>query len=423
MTAPGTFTVFNGTTENLTFPASASTEAGWVNNRDLLASYAVQVGTTSSLGVSYVRSYYNEPYECEGLFGTFSSSGGRANAVSETTDEIRFHAGTEISDKLSLDASWYIASGSFHVQDPSGATGATYTTTVFPYSGPRVSAVWRATRDIAIRAAAGGGYALPLLSYLVGSNQIDLCGPYYEEFKTNLNLQPERSFGFDLGTDIRMHHNTVLSFDLYRTNLYGQFFQTTNLTGTFNGLPLYTTQYGNLSQSRFEGINVDLRHDVPKGIYWHGALGLTRGYVVSVPAGFYNNPGTGPNSVNTYIVPGINFTGQFQSTVPYANGTAQIGYRWSTQKYIDLSPTYYGNNNPYFEPAFIEFDAHAGYPLTKNVSLLAIFRNITGIYGQSYQYLGRPSSIAAPTVAGAPYAQFSFPYGPRTVIVTVNFKY
>jgi hypothetical protein len=221
-----------------------------------------------------------------------------------------------------------------------------------------------------------------------------------------------------------MHRDTVLSFDLYRTNLNGQFFNSANLTGTYTGLPLYTTEYGNLSQSRLEGINVDIRHETPRGFYWHGALGLTRAYVVSLPAGFYNKNGlpcdttTGVNCANTYIVPGINFDGEFQSTVPYANGTAQIGYRWAPGKYVDLSPTYYGNNNPFFQPAFIELDAHAGYPLTKNVSLLATFRNITGIHGQNFEYLN--PSMGAPTVAGLLNPLFALPYGPRAITLTLN---
>jgi outer membrane receptor protein involved in Fe transport len=278
-----------------------------------------------------------------------------------------------------------------------------------------------------IRTAAGGGYALPPISDLVGTNTTPICfggAGSCNVTLTNLNLKPEKSFGFDVGTDMRLHHDTVLSFDLYQTNLYGQFFQSTSLTGTFMGLPLYTTQYNNLAESRYEGITLDVRHDVARGMYWHGALGLTRAYVVSVPPGFYDSLGplgSGPNSVNTYIVPGMNFDGEYQSTVPYANGTAQIGYRWSPEKYIDLSPTYYGNNNAYFRPAFVELDAHAGYPLAKNIQLLATFRNITGIYGENYEYY--TPSLAAPTVSGAPYPLFGIPYGPRSIIVTANFKY
>jgi outer membrane receptor protein involved in Fe transport len=286
--------------------------------------------------------------------------------------------------------------------------------------------VWKASRDIAVRAAVGGGYALPPLSYLVGTNFISCSGiAYCTQTLTNINLTPEKSFGFDLGTDMRFKQDTVLSLDVYRTNLYGQFFTSFNLTGTFTGLPLYTSTVNNLAQSRFEGINFDIRHDVPHGIYWHGALGLTRAYVVSVPAGFYNKP-TCTYCKNTYVVPGINFDGVSAAggatlpAVPYTTAVLQFGYRWAPGKYIDLSPTYYGNDNPYYEPAFVEFDAHAGYALTRDVSLMATFRNITGIYGQSYTLF--TPSLGAPSAAGEPYALTGLPYGPRSLIVTAIFK-
>jgi outer membrane receptor protein involved in Fe transport len=262
-----------------------------------------------------------------------------------------------------------------------------------------------------------------VLADFVLPQSIFFVGTSYFGYQPNLNLKPEKSFGFDIGTDMRLKRDTVLSFDVYRTNLYGQFFSSVTLAGTHNGLPLYISQTGNLSQSRYEGINLDLRHDASRGIYWHAAMGLTRAYVVSVPVGFYNSLFCN-NCNNTYIVPGINFDGQFQSTVPYANGGATIGYRWTPGKYIDISPTYYGNNNPFFEPAFLEFDAHAGYPLTKNVSLNATFRNITGIYGQSYQFLS--PTLGAPNITASglpPYPLYGLPIGPRSVIVTASFRY
>ncbi len=125
---------------------------------------------------------------------------------------------------------------------------------------------------------------------------------------------------------------------------------------------------------------------------------------------------------NSYIIPGINFDGAFQSTAPYANGSAQIGYRWSPGKYVDLSPTYYGNGNPYFVPAFLKFDAHVGYALTRSVSLLANFRNITGIYGQNFATLGPTFPLGAPTAFRNPLPLNGVPYGPRTVVVTANFN-
>ena len=158
----------------------------------------------------------------------------------------------------------------------------------------------------------------------------------------------------------------------------------------------YVTQYGNLGESRYEGILVDLRHTVPHGTYWSLSGGLTRGYIVSVPAGFYNGitypppsytPVVTSNSANLNVVPGVNFNGTFTNgaSVPYAQGLGTLGYRWNPRKYADLTATYYGNNNTYFRPAFVELDGNLGYPLTENISLLAAFRNITGMYDSPVQ--------------------------------------
>ena len=162
-------------------------------------------------------------------------------------------------------------------------------------------------------------------------------------------------------------------------------------------------------------------------MYWHGALGLTRAYVVDVPPGFYNGTTGFPptfctNCANTYVIPGINFNGKFETPVPYANGTAQIGYRWAPGKYIDIAPTYYGNGNPYFEPGFVAVDMHAGYALTKTFSVIATLRNLTGIYGQNIQTLGPDVPLTAPAVTGFAFPLGGIPYGPRSLIVTANFN-
>jgi outer membrane receptor protein involved in Fe transport len=434
--SPATPVNFNGVPAQLTFHTFANAQNYWVNNRDLLGSYAMQVGTSSNIGVSFVSSYYNAPGTEQALCPgpAYYNLLVRPDTVSERTNEFRFNASTQLSDRLSLDASWYFTQGSYHVPNPNSSfsefsPATSWANLTFPYSAPRFSAVWRANSNVAIRAAAGGGFALPPITQLVGENGTPYCvGGYCYVSITNLNLKPEESFGFDVGTDVRFHRDTVLSFDLYNTNLYGQFFASSNVQGTCptcGGLPLIVTENQNLSQSRFQGIIFDLRHDPVRGMYWHAALGLTRGYVVNVPAGFYNNPAQAcTNCANTYVVPGINFDGADQGTVPYANGTGLIGYRWSPEKYVDLAPSYYGNNNTYFQRAFVEIDAHAAYPLTKNISLLAAFRNITGIYDQAYQTYSPTSEVplegsAAPSTAPSPIL-FGIPYGPRTIVVTAK---
>jgi len=291
----------------------------------------------------------------------------------------------------------------------------------YSYAAPRLGFVWRPTVAVAVRASAGGGFAEAPLSYLIGSSSVPNCsnGIYCTVTLTNLRLQPEKSFAFDAGTDIRLPRNVILSFDVYHSNLYGQLYNSTSITGAYLGLPLYSTQYGNLGESRYEGILLDVRHDVPHGPYWSLSGGLTRGYVVSVPAGFYNTA-TCQNCINLNVVPNINFNGTFAASIPYAQGLGVIGYRWNPERYIDIEGTYYGNNNTYFHPAFVELDGHIGYPITRNMSLLVTFRNITGLYDGPVQVFTANNFRGAPTTNGLPYPLYGEQYGPRTVILTTN---
>lgn len=426
LSSPGTPTAFNGTLEHLTFPNLSTQEGWWSNNRDFLISYAVQLGSSASAGLSYITSYYNAPYTLTESLGTTPLvSLNQAPSASETTDETRAHIDAQISDRLSLGLSWYFATGSFHVPVPSNPSQ--WTDSIFRYNAPRLGAVWRAGQNVAIRASAGGGFALPALPNLTGYALV-CSGGQCSETTANLNLKPEQSFGFDVGADARLQRNTVASIDLYRTNLFGQFFVGTTQS-TFNGLPLFISEYGNLGTSRMEGVNLAVNRDVPSGYYWRGTLGFTHAYVISVPNGFYNN-GTCPNTpcTNQSVVPGANFiSSTYSATVPYASGSALLGYRWTPGKYVDLSATYYGNNNIYNTPhAFVILDAHAGYAFTKNVSLLLNFSNITGAYDAAIENFGNIGYLT-PVVTGAtgfyPGVSYVQPYGPRALIVTANYKY
>lgn len=123
---PGTPVTFNGTLENLTFVQSNGNENLWTNNRDLLFAYDSQVGDASSFGISYVTSYYNFPFLDYGSYAGQPYSGGLSTANSETTDEVRIRASSDVTGNLSLDASWYSAIGAYHVQNPSDPTGHTF---------------------------------------------------------------------------------------------------------------------------------------------------------------------------------------------------------------------------------------------------------------------------------------------------------
>jgi len=445
-----TLTYFNGSTHTINSFYYDYSQSQASNNRDLLLNYTQPLGEKFHIGVSFVKSYYDTPTEttfaCP-LYGLPQTTSSTPSAISQTTNELRLFVGGNLSEKTSLDLSMYFANADYHVPDPTllqynyvtcsyDYTDTPYIDPKYRYAAPRLGFVWRPIASVAVRAAAGGGFAEAPLNYLVGSNGTPLCsGGACTVTLTNVNLQPEKSFGFDLGTDIRLRSNTVLSFDVYRTSLYEQFYNSTSYSNascpTCGGLPLFVTQYGNLGESRYEGVLLDLRHDAPHGIYWALSGGLTRGYVVSLPAGFYNVAGatcitsTNTNCTNVTVVPGVNFNGTFTNgvSVPYSQALGSLGYRWNAEKYIDLVGTYYGNNNTYFRPAFVELNGEASYPLMKNVALLATFRNITGIYDGVGQVLSPANMIGAPTIAGLPYPLFGEDYGPRTVILTTRLSF
>jgi hypothetical protein len=417
--------VFNGATYALTFnPAYFNSQISSSANRDLLFSYETPLGNNLRAGASFVRSYDDSPSTYCSTFGDSSLP----SAVAQTTNEFRIFLGATPSAKTSVDLSEYVANVDYHVQNPNDLMGNTYVDTHQSYVAPRLGFVWRPTAAIAVRAAAGGGFAEAPLADLVGTNAPYPCAAnYYCVTKPNLDIQPEKSFGFDLGTDVRLHRNTVLSFDVYRTNLYGQFYNLTSITGTYLGLPLYATQNGNLGESRYEGVLVDLRHDAPHGLYWALSGGLTRGYVLNVPPGFYNTAGgtctiaTGADCTNLTVVPNINFNGTFTGvSVPYSQALGKLGYRWAAEKYLDLTGTYYGNNNTYFRPAFVELDGNISYPLSKNASVLVTFRNITGIYDGAIQTWSPAILSGAPTISGLPYPQYGEEYGPRTILLVTQ---
>jgi outer membrane receptor protein involved in Fe transport len=455
--ATQTYNVYNGTSAALTFNTEYVENYIASKNRDVLVSYGTQIGSKASVGISYVQSYYNQgPGGLSAIvqfgtnycavFGVSFCNYPSDPSVNETSRELRLNAESQLSDRLDLDLSYYIARGSYHVGAPDTASStiagvySAYDDLNFPYSTPRLGLAYRASKDVALRLAAGGGFALPTLDSITGGTTAVSCIPgigYCTANASSISLQPEKSFGFDVGTDIRLHRDTVLSFDLYRVNLYGQFYSNEATescsVAICGGLPLYVEQTRNLAQTRYEGINFSLNHSVPHGFNWSAGVGLTRSYVVSVPANFYNStPGVPCNftSLNTctnyFIIPGINFSGGAYGGAgaqPYANGSGSLGYNWSPEKYVSITATYYGNNNTYYVPAFVSFDGHIGYQLTKNVALIGTFRNITNADGGS-NLINIPETGAPSAIIGMPPGvAYPNPLGPRTFIFTLNYKY
>src|SRR5581483_1037574 len=148
---------------------------------------------------------------------------------------------------------------------------------------------------------------------------------------------------------------------------------------------------------RYQTLSAQLTHDTPRGWYSQLQFGFTRGYIVELPAGFYNQPPLCTVCANLGALTNINYSGS-----PYSQGFGMVGYRWASRRSIDLETTYYGPNNAYYRPAFFVVDANGELPLSKIVSLHFTARNLTGIYDrviQTYSSFDNPI-IGTPQLVG-----------------------
>ena len=284
----------------------------------------------------------------------------------------------QLTPKLSLVAGYYYSRYDTHFAT-FNTTGAT-TTFGFSddynyHSDDRIGIVFRPDKDTSIRFAAGSATVAPFLGILTGtSGTPTICtasscptgfqpGTAYTNSVGGLNVQPETSFGYDLGFDHKFAGapDTVLAGDIYLTNLHNQFLRTVYLNGIYAGaqgvLPLATTAYSNLANARYEGIEMHLTKTPRDGWGYTVQGALLRGYPYNVPDSIYQRNAAGVPTTNQTVVPGVNF-GPYSvlssggSAIPYAQGYTELNYQLHQGWYGNIGLIYYGPNNTFNEPAF-----------------------------------------------------------------------
>jgi outer membrane receptor protein involved in Fe transport len=301
-------------------------------------------------------------------------------------------AAFQITPKLQGVASVYFNHYDAHVSTDGNVTFSDHASN---YDAPRLGLTWRPQNDLSVRFAAGASIAPAVLTNIVGTNTAPFANnpaspSYYTQYLTNASVRPETAFGYDGGFDYRLRHaGIVASFDVYTTNLINQFFTATTLTGTYNGLPLYTYQTQNIGHARYEGVELSFAHNARQGLFWSASGTLMRAAPYDLPAGFYDQPGL-PLSTNLGIISGHNYTGvmgdALNVSVPYSLGNASIGWRTVRSGFIRFDANYYGNNNQYYQPAFVSIDASAGLPLTSKMQLTLSVGNVTNIHSYPYPF-------------------------------------
>ena len=272
---------------------------------------------------------------------------------------------------------------------------------------PRGGLTYRLNPNVSIRASYASAYVAPYFGLINPA-------PYLSQSTLNLAtgaFKPETSSGYDLGSDVKLNRDTLISTDLYLTNVFNRYASVTSqVPGTFDGKP-YTmsVQEGNQAVVREEGFEFQVLHAPRVGLGYHGALDLLRDYAydqnsnVSVDSIFNATPG------NYVQLPGY----------PYAKLQNDLFYTFGNGSQTRFSATSYGENNAFGERAFTEFDGEIRLPLkvglVLNLGATNIFNHddyrAAGVYdgGPTYAALG----------GGAGYTTLFFTQ-PRTLYVQLQ---
>lgn len=175
-----------------------------------------------------------------------------------------------------------------------------FASTTIHHMDPRMGLEWRPHPNVAVRFAAGSSISPPYLAVISQPNG-EITPPAHggpgavaTQIVNAGNLHPETAFGYDLGADYALNDGvTFLRGDIYETNLYGQYLTSTYINGLCpipicgKGVPLEVTQNVNLSNARYEGLELEFRR-IPRTKGWGYVVeGSTqRGYAYNLPPKF-----------------------------------------------------------------------------------------------------------------------------------------
>jgi hypothetical protein len=217
----------------------------------------------------------------------------------------------------------------------------------------------------------------------------------------NGSLQPETSFGVDIGEDVRYGDGfNLISWDAYSTNLHNQFLTSVYLDPTRVGVapcagcPVFASQNQNLGNARYQGLEMALARQPGIGFGYKLQGALIKGYPYGLVPSFYATT-AGPNTTNLAIINGLNFqssgpsgTSSFNSisnhAIPYSQGYGELNFHGRNGIFYDLGSTYYGPNNSYNRPAFFVWHADIRANIDRMSSIQLSIENLTNIYGTDY---------------------------------------
>lgn len=436
-------TVFDGTTTAMTFPTPYSNSI----EHDILHGYSFEddhpIGDgqltfeydhTTALTNAY--SVVGSSTLPDGLLTTSIAAGTRQDFITYLLRGT-FNLGPNATLVL---ANYYDVYDTHYTPQRSPSGSFLFTNATVGHDDPRMGLSYRLTPDIALRFTAGSALAPP---YPALTNVLDQTpAQAYTTGATSVtitrnpgSLLPETSFGYDLGSDIRLPVGSVLSLDAYLTNLKNQFVTVIYPDGTYNSpggvIPVYVSTTENLGDARYEGIEASLHSDPARGIGYTVSGDLQRAYPYDISPCFYATaktpcPGYGTNLL---VIPDINFEGNgtgyngvSNKSEAYAMGFAGIHVRGGFGQFAQIGVTYFGNNNTYDVPPFFVTSATYRVPIvnpqtTLQISADNIFNADDASYLLGYQ------GIPAPLINGDIGLRNAIPYGPATVRLSVEHNF
>lgn len=351
------------------------------------AFYSIPPGTHQELGTYLLRGHFYFGPKLDATLGTYFNTYSSTYSVNCPYDQY----------------------GNCTQSSVTKGTGITFATTKNTHFDPRLGLVYRPNSASSVRFSLGSSIAPPYLgqlSVLLAPASFDSTTQVATESKSNGNLKPETAFGYDLGGDVRLKDNvTVVSGDVYLTNLFNRFFGQTINTGLTcaqvscnpqppnpSAIPVLNQTNTNISNARFEGVELSIQRAPTVGFGYDISGALQKGYYYNLPPYFYCSlPGPGCSlDQNLNVISGQNTNGLpvgFYSIsyngnmrIPYAQGNAELNYTSRNGMYVAFGDTYYGKNNSLNRPPFGIAYATVRVPVGQRFDLQLSGDNIFNAY-------------------------------------------
>ena len=355
----------------------------------------------------------------------------------------------QIGPKLTATATYYLTRFDTHYPIFTGAANTiSFNDNIFWHNDERIGLAYRLNHDASLRFSAGSALVPPFLGILAAAATVPaLCtaatcpvgiqpGLAAVNSVGGVNVQPETSFGYDLGFDWRLGSSvpdTVVSGDVYLTDLQNQFLKSIFQSGTVNiapagVVPLYTSAYSNLANARYEGIELKIEHSPQAGFGYAVQGALLRGYPYNVPPSIYQFNAAGQATTNASVISGVNFgpttlLSSGGSAIPYSQGYAELNYHANGGWYGNIGMLYVGPNNTFNEPAFEITRTSVRVPIhDKDTYVQLAVDNLFDVYPYIFDVTG--SGVSSPAINGQIVTTNLKGYGPRNIhlVLAHNFR-